>query len=63
MRDREPIEVECWVVGDGAPATPEHPAKRFAGRLPLWLKVGLQTPIVWWWFFALSLVGLTEGLW
>lgn len=49
---------------DGVPVKPvRHPARRFASRLPGPLRWLLLQPMFYWWVFAITLVGLTEGLW
>lgn len=57
MENREPIEVECWIVDD---QPTEKPRKR---RLPAVIRYMNQHPILWIWVWMITVVGLTEGLW
>ena len=62
------IEGEFRVVSEGGvpvePVEPvEHPAKRFARRLPRPVRYVLTRPLLWVWVGAFTVVGLTEGLW
>lgn len=41
----------------------DHPATRLARRLPRPFRWALRQPMFWWWVFAITFVGLTEGLW
>lgn len=62
MRDRI-IEGEFRVVGEAEWRVPRSGFEQVAyvaGRLSRWL---IRQPMFWWWMFAITLVGLTEGFW